>query len=598
MARVEWTRLSGDEVEAVVAMLICSLHPNAVRVRPSQGDGGIDVFVPGEAGFAQQRAVYQVKKFAANLTASQKRKIKGSYTRLLETAADEGWEIVEWHLVMPLDLTSQNLGWLDDVTTSATFPCETNGLLFCDTMAANYPKIIDYYLRDGRERLEGAMNTLASIIAGRADRQLNEPLGAADVVSDIASIHKALNESDPFYHYDFAVSEKPPANERTTGQDGLVAVYGVRQDSAWISFSIFALSLAALQERPISGQFTVMLPPEDDMLRKQFEKFIDYGAPIAMPPGTVSGTLDLPGGLGGDISGASLQVLGVPPQDDDSDPAELLLAIVAPDSEAVIASTVIRRTELSAGQAGLRSVFSDTAGLFKLEMLVQDGAFEGTMNLGVEYDLAGRRPAELVDSLKLLGAWHAPNRLAFGLTYGPPDYGVVATVPSEHGRDPDRWGPICDALARIQQHVAVLLKMPRQMERDQAIAILEAGKLVSGEPVTSTISGRFTVTHQGLPELKREPDTVYEFWYVTPVEIELEDTTITVGKQARFFLGRFVEIEADRSVIEPVTGEAVSFRYAGDLDERHLMGRQFVGSVAERPTTDEPEAPPNDEVAI
>ncbi len=62
MARVEWTRHSGDDVEAVLAMLVCSQFPNAVRVRPSQGDGGIDVFVPGPAGWDNERAVYQVKR--------------------------------------------------------------------------------------------------------------------------------------------------------------------------------------------------------------------------------------------------------------------------------------------------------------------------------------------------------------------------------------------------------------------------------------------------------------------------------------------------------------------------------------------------------
>jgi hypothetical protein len=39
MARVEWTRQSGEDVEAVVAMLLCSKYPSAVGVRPSQGDG-------------------------------------------------------------------------------------------------------------------------------------------------------------------------------------------------------------------------------------------------------------------------------------------------------------------------------------------------------------------------------------------------------------------------------------------------------------------------------------------------------------------------------------------------------------------------------
>ena len=51
------TRQTGDDVEAVVGMLICSRIPNAVRVRPSQGDGGIDIFIPGPAGWGKERAV-------------------------------------------------------------------------------------------------------------------------------------------------------------------------------------------------------------------------------------------------------------------------------------------------------------------------------------------------------------------------------------------------------------------------------------------------------------------------------------------------------------------------------------------------------------
>jgi len=66
MARVEWTRQSGEDVEAVVAMLLCTEYPNAWRIRPGRGDGGVDVFVPLSDDRAL-RDVYQVKKFASNL---------------------------------------------------------------------------------------------------------------------------------------------------------------------------------------------------------------------------------------------------------------------------------------------------------------------------------------------------------------------------------------------------------------------------------------------------------------------------------------------------------------------------------------------------
>ena len=98
-------------------MLLCSRHPNSVRVRPSQGDGGIDVLCP-PGGFGAERAVYQVKKYHEKLISSQKREIKRSYQRVLEASEKEGWRITEWHLVMPLDLAKKSLAWRGWMTSS------------------------------------------------------------------------------------------------------------------------------------------------------------------------------------------------------------------------------------------------------------------------------------------------------------------------------------------------------------------------------------------------------------------------------------------------------------------------------------------------
>lgn len=573
MARVEWTRQEGDDIEAVVGMFICSDFPNAVRVRPSQGDGGVDIFVPGSEGFAKQRAVYQVKKFYENLTSSQKRKITRSFNEVVAASEKEGWEITEWHLVMPLDLTDHNLAhWLKDLTADAEFPCETHGLLYCDTKAAQYPKVVDYYLRDGKDRLQAAMNNLTAIVARRDNRGPDQPLAATDVVSDLASIYNALNEYDPFYRYEFAVSDNPPVDSPVPAEPGLVGVYALQQDSVWIAIKIYALSIAALQEHPVGAHLQFAVPAGDDELRMQFQKFVDYGAPVTMPPGTVSGTLDLPGGLGGQLQGASLRVLAAP-EDEPEDPAELIVAIVEPDSEAVIASTTIRRIEQSAGQAGLRSVFTDRANLFTLEMLVTAGELDGTMRLEVAYNLAGRRPAELVDSLKVLSAWQTPNRLAFASTFGPREYGVVASIETDRAEDASRWALICEALARIQDHVPKLLKMPAEMSKDEALGIISAAKLLSGQAVTGPMSGEFTVHHtDGGPNITREADRLYEFVAIREIKISLAGIDIDLGKKALFFLGTYTEIADAHSKIEP-RGDGVSVNYVGDMEVTRVLAR-------------------------
>lgn len=435
------------------------------------------------------------------------------------------------------------------------------------------------------------MDNLTRILSGRLNRQENEPLMPADVLTDLTSIYKALNACDPFYKYNFGVSDDPPPDEPSPDEEGLVAVYAMRQDSVWVTIKIYALSLASLEERPITWRLQLAVPADDDELREQVQKFIDYGAPLSMPEGTVSGSLDLPAGLGGDLSGASLQVSNVIEQQIDDEETELAIAMLAPDSDTVIASTTIKRTEFSSGQGGgFRSIWVDNANLFTIEMLARNTSQrELTWNFHVEYDLNGRRPADLVDSLKFLAAMHAPNRIGIGLTYGPREFSSGGTASSaDRYREAKRWSVIADALARIQDHVAVRLRMPAQMTKEQAIAIIEAAKLVSGEAITGTMSGSFTVEHQE-KQIEPEMGKLYEFVAIKAIKFTLGDDEISVGKEALFFRGRYLEIGDDRSTIEPVS-DGVSIRYAGDLEVRRVLARHLQGIV----NTDSPDGPSPD----
>lgn len=585
MARVEWTRLEGGDVEAVVGMFICSRFPNAVRVRPSQGDGGVDIFVPGDGGFATEREVFQVKKYFTNLTSSQKREITRSFTRVVAASLKEGWTITKWHLVMPLDVTDHNLAnWLKELTEGAEFPCEPLGLLFCDTLAGQYPEVVDYYLRDGRERLENAVANLTAVIAGRPLWQQGGTLSVNDVSGDLAAMHRALNNSDPFYRYDFAVSDASPDRSAVPVEPGLVAVYGRRHDSAWIAVKIYARSLAALEERPITGHLKFAISPEDEHLRKEFENFIDYGAPVSMPAGTVDGSLDLPGGLGGDISGSSLRMLSVPDDDSQIEPAEIAIAMVAPDSDTVLASAIVHRVEFTTGLAGARSVWRDKADLFTIETLVAGGELRAQMTLRVdEYDLQGRRPSELVESLKFMANMHAPNRIALSLSYGPRNYSVVATA----GWKPDElavfWAPVCEALTLIQDHVNVLLRMPAAVSARDADRINDVARLLSGDALYDKGLRNFQIDHDGDQAERLEASGIYDFITVHTMAFRLGDVVIVVGKQARLFRGRCIEIGQTQSTVEPEPGTDVTMRYEGSLNPGQVRTRHIACEISGRP---------------
>jgi hypothetical protein len=78
VARVEWSRYPGEEIETVIAMMLCREYPSANLPKPARGDGGIDLLVPGADG----AAIYQIKGYTGNLTLAQKRHIKEPWEAL------------------------------------------------------------------------------------------------------------------------------------------------------------------------------------------------------------------------------------------------------------------------------------------------------------------------------------------------------------------------------------------------------------------------------------------------------------------------------------------------------------------------------------
>ena len=180
--RVEWSELGGDEAETVLANLLYSERRSSTRVRPSRGDFGIDVLDPSkrEAG---KYDVYQIKRYAKTLTASQKKEIEKSFRRVLVglVRREPPVPLGDWYLIAPVDNTVDNqLDWFhsmpDNVINEMFEDAELalnedekqritawrnapgrvikwEGRAFCETLAGEYPYVIDYYLHGGADRL-------------------------------------------------------------------------------------------------------------------------------------------------------------------------------------------------------------------------------------------------------------------------------------------------------------------------------------------------------------------------------------------------------------------------------------------------------------
>lgn len=72
---------AGDDVEAVAVMLLRGRNPIAVRLRPNQGEGDLDVFAPAQAGFRNGGVVDQRKRHRQSLTSSETARPRGCQWR-------------------------------------------------------------------------------------------------------------------------------------------------------------------------------------------------------------------------------------------------------------------------------------------------------------------------------------------------------------------------------------------------------------------------------------------------------------------------------------------------------------------------------------
>ena len=76
--QVEWSELEAAQAETLLSVLLFNEYPRATRIRPSQGDFGIDVLVPNDSA-PDTFDAYQIKYFSKSLTASQRIKSRSPF---------------------------------------------------------------------------------------------------------------------------------------------------------------------------------------------------------------------------------------------------------------------------------------------------------------------------------------------------------------------------------------------------------------------------------------------------------------------------------------------------------------------------------------
>jgi hypothetical protein len=285
-----------------MAVLLFQERPTAWRRRPSQGDGGLDVGEPNSRGYH----IYQIKGFAESKStrSSRQRQVRESFERILDDPRLDR-PITGWWLVAPIDQTSEDEEWFRQLTARAPFPCDWKGKLFWDSEATKHPHVIDYYLRDGKGRLEERVRDLQHLLA-----RPGTPLRAVDVRGPVEGLRIAINRADPHYRYEFSTSATAPQplQEATASQSlqepGLVMISAWPiQDGGYLFIRVYARYAQATEDAPITGTMRIVVPrdnrqPGPDSLEATLHAFLDFGRGLELPHGTIQDLVTTaPGGL-------------------------------------------------------------------------------------------------------------------------------------------------------------------------------------------------------------------------------------------------------------------------------------------------------------
>jgi hypothetical protein len=470
---VHWGSYPGDLLERVMSILLFQERPAAWRRRPSQGDGGLDVGEPSEDGYH----VYQIKGFHAPMTSSRRGQVRKSLQRILDDPRLDR-PATGWSLVVPMDPTSEDERWFRQLTARAPFPCDWKGQLFWDSEAAKHTHVIDYYLRDGKARLEGRVRDLQHLLA-----QPGTPLRAADIGGNLEGLRAAINRDDPHYRYEFSTSATAPKVRR---EPGLVMTRAVQlADGGWLSIDVFARYPQATEDAPIGGSMQISIPADTNQagsgsLPADFQAFLDFGRGLELPEGTIRDlVVRAPAGLAGEAPSGSA-VFG-PAFLTDFHPQDNRFQLVDPTGT-VIAETTVHMTAATAGlRGGVELAGVDAGGAFdvRIQLLPTQDEERRQARLTVSgRDFIGEPVRHLLRGLRVMQALRAPHELLWRPEFGPAIFSRITLPPESVIQLPTGYLRLVEAMGLIQEHTSILIVMPEKLASEEERDILTTARLL------------------------------------------------------------------------------------------------------------------------
>lgn len=367
--RIPWATMSGDEVETIVAVYICKQFTRAMRIRPSQGDGGIDVRIDNEDGTID---VYQIKKFAINLGSSEKRQIIDSWERVKKYCSNNSLQLKNWYLTLPLDPTNENLQWFnEEIRDKSDFNCEWKGLTHIEAWASDMPEVYDYYMEGGKESVNQQIKMLLAAAQQPDLRDLEE------LTKKLLDDAKLLSSIDPNYAYSVrAISKYDKSGVVFFNRPGLVYSASVTNSDG------YSVMIEAIDKYDAAADFDPMkesmaLYADTPKQKKELLDFMKYGTPFTeMPIKNMEGDLRLPSFADSqDKISSRIRLL------EQVDPHPVSLTLVSGDSH-----IVLKQKSRTSGQIGAEWTGEDEAHVIQARLRAENNSLKTTLQLTLHFE--------------------------------------------------------------------------------------------------------------------------------------------------------------------------------------------------------------------
>lgn len=431
---VQWSDLSADQAEQLIAAWLVRAYPGAQRVDGSGGDGGVDVRLP----LADGLHIFEVKSFYSRLNPSRKAQIKNSLATALKT--QKGMR--RWTLVLPLDLTPSEISWFEN-TLCAGLTIETDwiGLTALESALNQHRDLL-------RGMAPGSVERRAMDLMAEYRDETAAMRGVVDGVDRLQRLRDQLDLIDPYWAFDVA--------EVTPGKT--VLTLRPKDPSA--------------SPRPIVKNFRLRAEPGSE-LEAAINNFMIYGRPVDIPAeAIVDVALDLPAGLVADPTARLTAAFGPA----DTSPTRLRGRLVAKRDNKVIGTLPVDWNDLTQGPAGGQWLAGHDASGF-LEVLIQiDPNYQGGVSIKAPAS-DDVLPGEALSALRFLQQLEVADHVEF---QNPGKDPVKARV-SGGLADAPNWPTliaVAAALSRIQEAIGAAFPLPRNWTRQDAEMLYFCDELV------------------------------------------------------------------------------------------------------------------------